>query len=130
MAIVYQRDKRSNVTYVYESQSFYSKEKKQSRSKRKLIGRLDPESGQIIPTRHRKSASSIDTEAQTSRKAETNADLKQQLNQAKKEISILRAQITDLNNRLLLSQIEIRDRKKEKAELIQELRTVLNHAET
>ena len=130
MAIVYQRDKRSNVTYVYESQSFYSKEKKQSRSKRKLIGRLDPESGQIIPTRHRKSASYIDTEAQTSRKAETNADLKQQLNQAKKEISILRAQINDLNNRLLLSQIEIRDRKKEKAELIQELRTVLNHAET
>ena len=50
MSIVYQKDKRSGITYVYESESWWDKEKKQSRSKRRLIGRLDEESGTIIPT--------------------------------------------------------------------------------
>jgi len=39
-AIVYQLDKRSGITYAYESVSYWDKEKKQSRSKRTLIGRV------------------------------------------------------------------------------------------
>ncbi len=50
LAIVKQKDKRSGITYVYESLSYWDKEKKQPRSKRTLIGRLDPESGKILPT--------------------------------------------------------------------------------
>ena len=50
MAIIKQRDKRSGITYVYESVSYWDKEKKQPRSKRTLIGRLDPETGEIVPT--------------------------------------------------------------------------------
>lgn len=50
MSIVYQRDKRSGITYAYESKAWWDKEKKQSRSKRKLIGRLDEETGEIVPT--------------------------------------------------------------------------------
>ena len=50
MATVKQLDKRSGITYVYESISYWDKEKKQPRSKRKLIGRLDPSTGDVIPT--------------------------------------------------------------------------------
>ena len=50
MAIIKQHDKRSGITYVYESKSYWNPEKKMSRAKRKLIGRLDPETGEIIPT--------------------------------------------------------------------------------
>ena len=50
MAVVYQSDKRSGITYAYESISTWDKEKKQSRSKRTLIGRLDEETGGIVPT--------------------------------------------------------------------------------
>jgi len=50
MAIVYQKDKRSGITYAYESKSFWDKEKKMSRAKRTLIGRVDKETGEIIPT--------------------------------------------------------------------------------
>ena len=50
MAIVKQFDKRSGNTYVYESTSYWDKEKKQPRSKRKLIGRLDAETGEVVPT--------------------------------------------------------------------------------
>ncbi len=50
MGIVYQTDKRSGITYAYENQSFWDKELKRSRSKRTLIGRVDKETGEIIPT--------------------------------------------------------------------------------
>ena len=50
MAMVKQLDKRSGITYVYESVSYWDREKKQPRSRRTLIGRLDPETGKILPT--------------------------------------------------------------------------------
>ena len=50
MSMVKQLDKRSGITYVYESVSYWDKEKKQPRSKRTLIGRLDPTTGEIVPT--------------------------------------------------------------------------------
>lgn len=50
MAIINQKDSRTGITYVYESISTWDKEKKQSRSKRRLLGRLDEETGEIIPT--------------------------------------------------------------------------------
>ena len=49
MAIVYQTDKRSGITYAYESKAYWDKEKKQSRAKRTLIGRVN-EKGEIVPT--------------------------------------------------------------------------------
>lgn len=49
-AIIHQTDKRSGITYAYESVSYWDKEKKQSRAKRTLIGRIDSVSGKIIPT--------------------------------------------------------------------------------
>lgn len=50
MAIIQQHDKRSGITYVYESHSYWDKEKKTSRAKRTLIGRMDPVTGEIFPT--------------------------------------------------------------------------------
>ena len=50
MSMVKQLDKRSGITYVYESVSYWDKEKKQPRSKRTLIGRLDRTTGEIVPT--------------------------------------------------------------------------------
>jgi len=50
MAVVFQPDPRSGITYAYKSVSAWDKVKKQSRSKRTLIGRLDAETGEIVPT--------------------------------------------------------------------------------
>ena len=60
-AIVYQTDKRSGITYAYRSESYWDKEKKQSRAKRTLIGRVDKETGEIVPTdgRNRKKQEGI-----------------------------------------------------------------------
>ena len=50
MAIIHQFDKRSGITYAYEYFSYWDKEKKMTRAKRKLIGRVDPTTGEIVPT--------------------------------------------------------------------------------
>lgn len=56
MAIVKVHNKARNVTYVYESVSYWDKELKQPRSHRKLIGRIDPATGDIVPTGKRTKA--------------------------------------------------------------------------
>ena len=51
MSISKSYNKQNGVTYVYEViENYWDKEKKQSRSKRKLIGKIDPVSGEMIPT--------------------------------------------------------------------------------
>ena len=50
MAIIHQHDRRSGITYAYESHSYWDKEKKTSRAKRTLIGRVDPDTGDIVAT--------------------------------------------------------------------------------
>lgn len=52
-AIVYQTNKKSGVIYAYESISYWDKTKKQSRARRRCIGKLDPDTKQIVPTRKR-----------------------------------------------------------------------------
>lgn len=54
IAIVDVHNKERGVTYVYESVSYWDREKKQPRSHRRLIGKRDPETGEIVPTRRRK----------------------------------------------------------------------------
>ena len=64
MAIVKQYHAASDTTYVYESESYWDPVKKQGRSKRKCIGKIDPETGEIVPTgkRGRKKKETAKTE--------------------------------------------------------------------
>jgi len=50
MGIIYQTDKRSGITYAYENTAYWDKEKKVSRSKRTLVGRVDKVTGEIVAT--------------------------------------------------------------------------------
>lgn len=49
-SIIKKLNKQTGITYVYESESYWDKEKKQPRSKRKLIGKIDEQTGEIVPT--------------------------------------------------------------------------------
>ena len=50
---VYYHNKKSGTTYVIQNFSYWDKEKKQPRSKRKYIGTLNKENGEIIPSKGR-----------------------------------------------------------------------------
>ena len=49
--VIYQQNKKSGVIYAYENRSYWDPEKKQSRASRKLLGKVDPQTGDIVPTR-------------------------------------------------------------------------------
>lgn len=53
MSIVTQTDKRTGITYANDTTYYWDKEKRQSRSKRICVGKIDPETGDIVPTRGR-----------------------------------------------------------------------------
>lgn len=44
-------NKSNGITYVYESTSYWDKEKKQPRSKQVCVGKLDPVTGEFIPSK-------------------------------------------------------------------------------
>jgi transposase len=52
MSQIIQTNKRTGIQYVYESESYWDKNKKQSRYKpRKLIGHIDKATGELVPNR-------------------------------------------------------------------------------
>ena len=95
MAIIKQFDKRSGITYVYDSKSYYDKEKKCSRAKRTLIGKVDPDTGEIIPTDGRNkgarsktkvSSPEIDKDKRILELEDENRQLRLQISALKKEL--------------------------------------------
>lgn len=50
MALVQKKDKRTGTVYVYEVQSKWIPELKQPRATTRLIGKLDPNTGETVPT--------------------------------------------------------------------------------
>ena len=95
MAIIKQFDKRSGITYVYDSKSYYDKEKKCSRAKRTLIGKIDPDTGEMIPTDGRNkvakfkpdaASNEIDKDKRIQELVDENRQLKLQISALKKEL--------------------------------------------
>ena len=100
MAIINVYNKERDVTYVYDSCSYWDKEKKQPRSKRKLIGKLDPVTGEIVPTGKRGRPKSSPDNSDTNRSAKEqniSSNEAELINDLRKEIAALRKE----NQRLL-----------------------------
>ena len=87
MSISKSYNKQNDVTYVYEViENYWDKEKKQSRSKRKLIGKIDPVTGEIVPTSSRGRP----------KKSDDSADYKVLYEKAQKELAAKDKRIAEL----------------------------------
>ena len=102
-SIIKKLNKQTGVTYVYESESYWDKEKKQPRSKRKLIGKIDEQTGEIVPTggrkgRKKKELTQIPETACTDGNALKALCMEQaeELRRNEEEISTLKKQIMEL----------------------------------
>ena len=51
MATIYQTNRKTGITYVIESESYWDKEKQQPRSHRTIIGKIDSNTGEVVPTK-------------------------------------------------------------------------------
>ena len=105
MAIVKIHNKARGVTYVYESHSYWDKELKQPRSNRKLIGKVDPETGETVPTgkRGRRKGSTDQEQGKASHSVTSfTATLDQSTLITKKDAQIrdLKKQLADANKEI------------------------------
>lgn len=101
MAIVKVHNKARNITYVYESVSYWDKELKQPRSHRKLIGRIDPATGDIVPTGKR-------TKADAASLTHSDTDYRALYEQALATIAQKDAHIAELRSQLAAAEGETR----------------------
>ncbi len=90
--IVYQVDRKTGIKYAYESVSYWDKEKQQPRSKRKYLGKVDPETGEII-TKKERTAHSADDNAEQD--ADLIAGLKEIVEEKNAEIESLKKELKE-----------------------------------
>ena len=109
MATIYQTNKKTGITYVIESESYWDKEKQQPRSHRTIIGKIDPDTGEVVPTKkyNREKKASTPSNARSSGSQansdvlEKSSDLAEQIRELEQQVIQLReekeALIRDLN---------------------------------
>lgn len=102
MAIIKQYHKDTDTTYVYESISYWDAEKGQSRSKRKVIGKVDPSTGEIVPTGKRgrkKKAPELEGDEELSRMTALYEQAKAEAAELKMENTRLTGEVASLTKR-------------------------------
>lgn len=112
MAIVNVYNKSRDITYVYESKSYWDKDLKQPRSIRKLIGKRDPETGEIIPTGKQGRKSSSATRPDTPAEVKDGTDYRTLYEKAQARIEADEKTILELRQRLASAAQECRDLRK------------------
>ena len=117
MAIIKQYHKDTDTTYVYESESYWDPELKQARSKRTCIGKLDPSTGEIIPTGKRGRKKSSPAEITES---DEYSKLLSRYEEAQKENKALTSRIRELEKELSDASKQIRSYR-DTAQRIEEL---------
>lgn len=86
---------QSGITYAYEATSHYDPVKKQSRPTRKYLGRVDEETGEIIPTEGRRGRAKKKPSSDDDYKARY-AQAASALKKAEEEIEMLRKENSEL----------------------------------
>jgi len=94
--IVFQTNKQTGIKYAYESISYWDKDKKQARSKRKYIGRVDPETGEIITSEHKKSRTADTGQNGDDASALIISKLQEELAEKDSQIDMLRNELGNL----------------------------------
>lgn len=97
MAIIKQYHKDTDTTYVYESESYWDPELKQARSKRTCIGKIDPVTGEMIPTGKRGRKKSATDEPHSN---DEYTKLLSQYENVKKENLVLNEKVISLEKEL------------------------------
>lgn len=110
MATIKYYDKRVNVTYIYESKSYFDEASQKFKAKRRLIGKLDPVTGDVVPTGKR-GRPSQKTETMDSQQTEDTIDYKLQYEKATQTISQRDEWIKFLEDELNNTKKELKDSK-------------------
>ena len=102
-SIVYQHDKRSGTTYAYRSTSFRDPDTGKPRSRREYLGRVDPDTGEIVPkaapgSRNRSRLGGEEAASQS--RAAQEAEVREEIERLRSELSALRERNARLESAL------------------------------
>lgn len=104
MSISKSFNKRTGITYVYDVyENYWDKEKKKYVQKRRMIGKIDPQTGEIVPTRSRKSKEKSLQDPSAAGETDYRAlylEAQKQLEQKELEISMLQSRISQLKKQI------------------------------
>ena len=102
MGEVHCRDPRTGIVYVYSSESYWDKEAKKKRERRKLIGKMD-ENGNMMPTNGKPGRPKKQKE-ESSAKAQDESSLQQEMQQMKesyeRRLQVQAERIAELESRV------------------------------
>lgn len=107
MALIRQYRKATDTVYVLDAERIYDPEKKQTRYvHRRLIGKVDPSSGEVIPTgkrgRPRKNPAAKNAQDEqekvTASNGQTIAELTARIEQLQQELAESKEQISSMNS--------------------------------
>ena len=102
MGKIHCRDPRTGIVYVYSSESYWDKEAKKKRERRKLIGKMD-ENGNMIPTNGKPGRPKKQKE-ESSAKAQDESSLQQEMQQMKesyeRRLQVQAERIAELESRV------------------------------
>lgn len=105
MSISKSFNKRIGATYVYEVyENYWDKEKKKYVQKRRMIGKIDPETGEIVPTRSRKKAPTAPSSEQSDQQADYKSlylETRKLLDQKELELSLLQSELSSLKTQIV-----------------------------
>lgn len=102
--IVQHFDKKTGKTRVYESTPHYDPVTKQSRPKRKYLGTLDPETGELIPSSGRRGRTASSKNVTTTEEDTASA----KITELQKIISVKEAEIASLQSEVKTLKAAIR----------------------
>lgn len=98
MSISKSYNKKTGYTYVYEvTENYWDKEKKKQVQKRKLIGKIDPQTGEMVPTRKHNARAAAPEEPKPVPAESASSETKEELT---KEASFLEASISALEKQI------------------------------
>ena len=116
--------KIKGTTYCYRSESYWDKETKTIKSKRVLIGKIDPETGEMVPTQPRGKRKK-QGEAQTQRDFDDHK-AKEALIAAASQNDVYRNQCDELKRRLLSVEKELAEVRAERDNAARKLKDLVN----
>lgn len=98
---------KNGTTYVYDNVSYWRKDIKQPRSKRKLIGKLDPDTGEIVPTSGRGRKRKVQPDSTTTVAVTTASSAPKASGSGSQNSDDLRYQYEECRRQLLETQAEL-----------------------
>ncbi|MCD8285818.1 MAG: hypothetical protein LUD50_01135 [Clostridia bacterium] len=111
--------KQNKTSYVYETEYYYDKEAQRTKSRKKLIGKIDPETGNMIPTGKKGRAPKPKTEPTNyNHTDEEYDDLLAKFNQVCRELQEKEAVRIELDKQLRATKRALREYKKRVHETI------------